>query len=251
MAVKRRRRRRLSWYLFWYVILFFFLAAVFTIFISLPIWQITEVRTENLRLLNDSEVIRLAQVPLSDNIFLTRFDNSRRRLLTVPLVKKVDFIRRLPGTIVIKVAERKETAVAVMGGQSVLMDEEGVILNPAVTGEVHVEFPDISNLPVVNGIRPEWIKQGRLSGEMGSSIIALLREFKHFISSARLQVEVGDVENINLMVDDTLKVKIGNPADLDRKIQVFQAIFNRNRERKNDLEYIDVRLPDYPVAKFK
>ncbi|MBI5700040.1 FtsQ-type POTRA domain-containing protein [Candidatus Saganbacteria bacterium] len=252
MAVSRRKRRRkLSWYLFWYVILFFFLAAVITSIISLPLWQITEVKAEGVRLLNDSEIIRLAGVPLSENIFLTRFEAARRRLMMVPLMKKVDFVRSLPGTVVIKVTERRETAVAVMGGQSVLMDEEGVILNPAVTGEVHVEFPDISNLPVVNGIRPEWIKQGRLSGEMGGSIIALLREFKHFISSARLQVEVGDVENINLMVDDTLKVKIGNSADLDRKIRVFQAIFNRNRDRKNDLEYIDVRLPDYPVAKFK
>lgn len=252
MAVKRKKRRRkLSWYLFWYVILFFFLAAVFTAVISLPVWQIAEVKTEGLRLLEPSEIIRLAGVPLSENIFLTRFDNSRRRLLLVPLVKKVDFMRSLPGTVIIKVEERRETAVAVMGGQSVLMDEDGVILNPAITGEVHVDFPDISALPVVNGIRPEWIKQGRLSGEVGGSIIALLKEFKHFISSTRLQVEVGDVANINLMVDDTLKVKIGDPQNLTRKIKVFEAIFNKNRERKNDLEYIDVRYPDYPAIKFK
>lgn len=251
MAVRRRRRRRVSWYLFWYVILFFFLAAVFTIIISLPIWQITEVKAENLRLLNDSEVLRLAAVPLSDNIFLTRFDNSRRRLLKVSLVKRVDFIRHLPGTVIVKVTERREAAVMVMGGQSVLIDEEGVILNPAITGEVHVEFPDISNLPVVNGVRPDWIEQGKLGGEMGISVIALLREFKHLISPTKLQVEVGDVENINLMVDDTLRVKIGNSSDLNRKIKVFEAIFGRNRERKNDLEYIDVRLPDYPAVKFK
>ncbi|MFA4905163.1 MAG: cell division protein FtsQ/DivIB [Candidatus Margulisiibacteriota bacterium] len=252
MAVKRRKRRRkLSWYLFWYVVLFFFLAAVFTIIISLPIWQITEVRTENLRLLNDSEVLHLAQVPLSDNIFLTRFDNSRRRLLRLPLVKSVDFGRQLPGTVIIKVTERRETAVIVLGGQSVLVDEEGVILNPAASGEVHVEFPDISNLPVVNGIRPEWIVQGRLSGETGGSVIALLREFKSFISPTKLQVEVKDPEDISLLVDDTLRVRIGDSGDLTRKVNVFEAIFRENRARKDDLLYIDVRYPDYPTVKFK
>jgi cell division protein FtsQ len=253
MAVNRRKRRRrkLSWYVIWYTILFFFLAAVFTTIISLPIWQITEVKTEGLRLLNPSEIIRLAGVPLSENIFLTRFDDSRRRLLNVPLVKKVDFARALPGTVVIKVVERRETAVAVMGGQSVLMDEEGVILNPAITGEVHVQFPDISNLPVVNGIRPEWIEQGRLSGETGGSAIELLKEFKHFISPTKLQVEVGDPEDINLLVDDTLRVRIGDSAQLNRKVSVFEAIFRENLERKNDLLYIDVRYPDYPTVKFK
>jgi cell division protein FtsQ len=253
MAVssRRRRRRKLSWYIIWYTILFFFLAAVFTTIISLPIWQITEVKVEGLRLLNSEEIARLAGVPLSENIFLTRFDDSRRRLLNAPLVKKVDFARALPGTVVIKVVERRETAVAVMGGQSVLMDEEGVILNPAITGEVHVQFPDISNLPVVNGIRPEWIEQGRLSGETGGSVIELLKEFKHFISPTKLQVEVSDPENINLMVDDTLRVKIGDSGNLNRKVSVFEAIFSKNRERKNDLLYIDVRYPDYPTVKFK
>jgi cell division protein FtsQ len=253
MAVssRRRRRRKLSWYIIWYTILFFFLAAVFTTIISLPIWQITEVKVEGLRLLNSEEIARLAGVPLSENIFLTRFDDSRRRLLNAPLVKKVDFARALPGTVVIKVVERRETAVAVMGGQSVLMDEEGVILNPAITGEVHVQFPDISNLPVVNGIRPEWIEQGRLSGETGGSVIELLKEFKHFISPTKLQVEVGDPEDINLLVDDTLRVRIGDSGNLNRKIEVFEAVFKENQDRKNDLLYIDVRYPDYPTVKFK
>lgn len=240
----KRRKRKFSWYLVWTFIFAIFIGSAAAFFLTLPIFNIREVKTEGCRLMPDELILKEARLPIGENIFLTRFGGAEKRILSHPPIKKVDFIRSLPDVVIIKVTERKEAGVTVLSGQSVLVDDEGYVFIPEL-------FPDITRLPVLNGTRTEWIKDNRIVGEVGEGMIKLLKEFKSFISPTRLQVDVSNIEEINLLVDDTLRVKIGDSEQLDRKIRVFESIFARNKEKKNDIEYIDVRFPAFPVVKFK
>jgi len=244
----RNKRRKNSWYIIWFLILFFSLASFTALIISLPVWQIQKIEVQGVRLLSGEEINRLAKIPLGENIFLVRFGRARLNLEQIPVIKRVDFLRRLPDTLIINIMERKESAVIVLGGESLLIDEEGVILNRS---PVYIKFPDISGLPVIYGLKTEWIEGYRLRGETGEEMIALLRELKNFISPAKLQIDVSNPEEMNLRVDDTLQVKLGAVRQIAEKIRAFEILFNEVKDRKLNIEYIDVCYPQFPVIRFK
>jgi cell division protein FtsQ len=226
------------------LIFFFFFAALATLVITLPVFRVQSVLVEGDRLLTEGEILKTAALPLGENIFLIRFGQASRRLENDPVIKKVDFIRRLPDTIIVQVAERREVAVTVMNERSVLIDESGYVFIPT-------NFPDISRLPVLTGLRKEYIYRDHLVGPVGEGLIKLLADFVSLISPTKLQVDVSNPEEINLLVDDTLRIKIGEARDLERKIKVFEAIFRRVKDQKDRIEYLDLRFPAFPAVKFK
>jgi len=242
------RRRKRSWYVIWSLIFFFFAASLLALLISLPIWQIQKIEVQGVRLLSGDEIQRLAGIPLMENIFLVRFGGARGHLEGIPVIQRVDFLRRLPDTLIINVTERREVAVAVLGNDSVLIDDEGVILNRF---PVYIKFPDISGLPVIYGLREDWIEGYKLRGHIGEEMIALLKELKNFISPTKLQIDVSNLEEMGLRVDDTLQVKLGAARQIAEKIGAFEILFNKVKDRKLSIEYIDVRYPQFPVIRFK
>ncbi|KAF0134466.1 MAG: cell division protein FtsQ [Candidatus Saganbacteria bacterium] len=245
---KRRRKENTA-------VIFLFALVIITLVslvIALPAFKISEVEITGTRLLNPESIKKIASVPIGDNLFLTSFGKAKDRIKKIPAVKEVKFRRMIPDRVRIEVIERVESAVSVIGEQSVLIDSDGVIINPQTKEAEPIEIPDISNLPVLIGLRREWFdEKGKLSGKFGESAAKLLVEFKNYMSPKRLEIDLSDVNSIVLFVDDTLKVKIGSVDKIDGKINVFETIFKRLKDQKNDIEYIDVRVPDFPAVKFK
>lgn len=235
------------------IVLTFLLAAFYFLFASIPIFRINDVEVIGTRLLSPDEVLRTANVPIGESILLARFSPAKKRLEQIPVVKKVDFIRSFPSKIVIKIEERKEALVCVSKSkQSLILDKEGYVMNPSGESASGAGFPDITGLPVMNGFDEEWLEGGRyVRSDVGRDVLKLLSEFEGFIVPKRLQIDVSDISDIKLLVDDILKVRIGSVDKLQRKIKAFEAIYSKNKERKNDIEYIDVSSIEFPVIKFK
>lgn len=241
---RAKRKRKPAWYIFWFFIFAILFGSITAFLITLPAFNIERVEVAGARLLAEGEIKKLAQVPIGENLFLTRFGKVKERIMTNPVVENVDFLRIPPGTVIIRVKERKEVAVTVLNERSMLVDANGYIFIPT-------NFPDISRLPVLNGINNKWVEGNRIVGEVGIKMIRLLREFRNFISPTKLQVDVSNIEEINLLVDDTLRVRIGDSNHLDRKILVFESIFSKIKSQKDSIEYIDVRFPAFPVVKYR
>jgi cell division septal protein FtsQ len=68
---------------------------------------------------------------------------------------------------------------------------------------------------------------------------------------SKLQVNISDLQEIDLLADDTLRVRIGDANNLDKKIKLFETIFSRIKDKKDKIEYIDLRFPLFPVVKYK
>jgi len=250
--VRLRIRRRKSWYFIWTIIFLLFLSSVASFIITLPMFKISKVEVEGVRLIPPEQIVKTAAIPAGENIFLTRFDQALDKIRSIGAVKEVRISLRPPDAVLITVKERREAAVTVIDDQSVLVDEEGVILNPKTQEAITMELPDISNLPVLVGVKKEWIEDGlRLKGDAGEGATKLLSEFKKYISPHRLEIDLTDSKDITLMFDDTLKVKFGDPAKIEQKFKTFEAIYYKLKEKKNSIEYIDVSCPSFPAVKYK
>jgi len=234
--VRSKIKRKKSWYLIWTLVFLFFVASLASIIITLPVFKIVKIEVEGTRLISPEQILKAAAIPSGENLFLTRFSQAISRIRAISTVKEVKISRRLPDTVLIIIKERREAAVTVLDDRSVLVDEEGVILDVR-------ELPDISGLPVLLGVK----KAEDISG----SVTKLLTEFKNYISPKKLEIDLTDSDDINLIFDDTLRVKFGDSNKLESKFNVFETIYDKIREKKDSIEYIDLRFPEFPAVKFK
>ncbi|NQU17991.1 MAG: FtsQ-type POTRA domain-containing protein [Candidatus Saganbacteria bacterium] len=251
MARRKRRKKKFSWYLIWFLIVSFFLAVTVILVSTLPVWQIESVRVEGNRFVDKAEILKAGNKFIGKNIFLIDIQSIRDQLKNIPLIKEVQIKRNLPNLLVIIVKERQEAAVAVINDQAVLFDDEGVILNLYQPAFIKENLPSFSNLAVIVGIRPKNIKDGRLQSDFKKLLTSVLRDFKKYLATEKIKIDISFPDDIVLLVDDFVRVMIGETTQIDEKLKAFQALRDFEQERLNSIEYIDVRVPGNPVIKFK
>lgn len=247
---ERRRRRKRSWYLIWFLIMAFFGASLLFLIGTLPIWQIESFRVKGLRILTLDEVKKHVKIPVGENIFLADISETRALLSDLPMVKEVRISRSLPSTLVVNITERKEIAVLLLKEDSMLIDEEGYIINPPERRDLLLELPDTTELPIIEGLAPDWVSpRHKLKNSLGLDIASLLFELKELIAPKRIKVNLSNKEGVMLLLDDYLKVKMGDPKKMKEKIGTLKAILSDIKDARSNLEYIDVRFPQFPAVK--
>ncbi|MDR3791899.1 MAG: FtsQ-type POTRA domain-containing protein [Terracidiphilus sp.] len=123
--------------------------------------------TANIQATGLSEVSRADLLPvfgedIGKNIFFIHLDQRRRDLEAIPWVRQATVMRVLPDQIRVTVVERKPVAFAQIGGETGLVDAEGVLLTmPAsVMAERHYSFPAVTGL---NPSDPADARKARMS----------------------------------------------------------------------------------------
>ena len=252
----RKRARPLRWYIIWYLILFFLLAAVFSVILTLPFWQIKSAIVIGAEILSPKIVEEITKVPIGENIFFADLNGSIQRLKEIKQIKDFGIFRSLPSTLVIKIIERKPLAVVQIGKESAIIDEEGVILKKTSgkgVGKFNVDADvgDISAFPVVKGIKKEMVKDESLDGDIAGSIGGAITKLEAFLKPSSLQLDFSDPGDISLLVEDMLRVKLGDTEKLPSKIDVLEALLPQVEGKWNDVEYIDIRYINNPVIKMR
>lgn len=166
-----------------------------------------------------------------------------------PYVKSVKVRFVIPSTISIDVKEREPAAILSLTGTSLLIDREGYLL------EIN---PDLNklNLPVVKGIQMEAYKPGK---KINVKEDVLLSAFKIFDAIKEMDsmnmdklmpsvdyVDVGDIDKISLSLQLRVLVNLGEPEDLNYKINAVKTIFTKNI-KKNERGKLDFYTDKNPV----
>lgn len=238
-ARTRRRKKRLPG-----IIVLIPAAALIYYLLTLPLWNIHEVRINGANLLLADELKSYCAIPVGENLFFASLAEARNRLKTVSALKSFRLYRLPPGTVQINIKERLPVAVIVGKNRSAIIDNEGYILNQQLT----LNVPNLTQLPVISGVGSE-----EFTGKetIKPEIAHLINIISAHLGSKQIKLEVGGLEKISFLLDDILKVKLGRDEDLDRKMAVFKKLQPVVAGNWASVEYIDVRYPDNPVIKFK
>ncbi|MEE8638383.1 MAG: FtsQ-type POTRA domain-containing protein [Candidatus Margulisiibacteriota bacterium] len=249
----RKRTRKRKPLVFRLLIALLFLVAVIVAgiyFLSLPIWEIKEVVVNGAKILSDNEMRTLAAIPLSENLFFTRFNRTESNLSKIPAIKSFKIYRIPPATVLINLKERVPIATLIFSKRSVIIDEEGYILNR--NPNLSLNIPNLADLPVVTGIdEAEIFKADKIDGKTAQVISDIILKLSQFLESSRLQLELGGLEKASFLLDDLLRVKVGDAEKIKRKMEVFGALLPEIAGRWPQVEYVDVRFPDNPVIKYR
>jgi cell division protein FtsQ len=126
-------------------------------------------------------------ISVGSNVFATNLDGARARLLADPWIADATLARRLPGTILVQVTERKAVALVALG-DTYLATAEGEPFKKLEPG-------DPVDLPLVTGLRPESVADDR-TGAMQTirRAIDLAAEYDHGALAKRSPLEEVHVE---------------------------------------------------------
>lgn len=160
----------------------------------------------------------------------------------LPRARTARLDRVLPRTLVIAVQPREPAAAVADEGRFMLVDEEGVCLTWTGLPPEH--------LPTVRG--GEWgsLSVGRVLPDeqvvLMSRVLGGLREVG---LSAGARIELTNPRLVRVWTGDGVLGKLGDARLLEEKAVLFGKLLQALRERGEQPQYLDVRVPSQPTYK--
>ncbi len=253
--IYRKRRRRLSWYLIWFTIFFFFVAAVFSLILSLPLWKIRTVSVIDSAIVSKAYVDKLSSYLIGENLFLADYSKLRDGLKKIYQLKDFGIWRSPPSTVIVKLVERKPFCVVIISGTSAVIDDEGFFLlaqgGKAVRGDFSfIVIENTADLPAVRGIDAGKVLPNKLAPDISEAIKVAVKRLSRFFTPSNLQFEMKKNGDLNLLIEDVLKVYFGSTENIEKKVGVLESLLPVLKGKWDNIKYIDIRVADDPVVRF-
>ncbi len=88
-----------------------------------------EIKVLNTKRVDKNEIIKLTGLKGGEKLFRISMNKLKKRILTNNNIEDVTIVRRLPGTLEIRIKEREPLAILVKNNRGYLIDKNGVILS--------------------------------------------------------------------------------------------------------------------------
>ncbi|HLK41105.1 MAG TPA: FtsQ-type POTRA domain-containing protein [Polyangiaceae bacterium] len=153
--------------------------------------------TGNDRLPGES-VVAESGLALGSNVFAADLDLARSRILADPWVADAQLVRRLPGTILVRVTERRPAAIVAMD-ETYLASADGEPFK-------RLEPGDPMDFPLVTGLRAEALAEDRPGAlRTVQRAIDLAAEFEHGALAKR-----APLQEVHLGADGSFTIIVGH-----------------------------------------
>jgi len=193
--------------------------------------RVSEVKVTGLHTLDAADVIRASGIEPGQRILWIRLSAATRSVEKIPAVERAVALRSLPGTVVLKVTERR--AIAKLDtSPDIVTDDRGHLFADA----------NAKGLPALSG----WhATRSRRRLDQGSA--AALRAFVAFPPALRIQTRRIVVRpGLVIVVAHNTEIRFGRLVDLRTKALAALAVLGAQHNKP--VAYVDVRVPSTPVV---
>jgi cell division protein FtsQ len=197
-------------------------------------------RIEGLRYASRSKAMRVFAGDFGHSIFEIPIAERRRRLLGIDWVEDASVSRVWPDRLVVRIRERKPVAFAAFRYGALLVDAEGVLMEPPMGVDL--------SYPVLRGLKEE-----ETEGQRRERVALFLRFEKELGEYARdiSEVDVADPEGLRVVANvesHALELWLGD-GEYGRRYQNFVKNYPEIRKRSPESKSFDLRLDDRITAK--
>ncbi|MCI8360841.1 MAG: FtsQ-type POTRA domain-containing protein [Clostridiales bacterium] len=161
-----------------------------------------------------SQILEVSALQTGDNLLLADTANAADRIRKqLPYIGKVTVSRRLPGTLVIQVAESAPTRALEREEGYLLLNEENKVVDEAA------DKP--AGLLLIRGMETEPYEKGRVIAFSNTQQEELLDSLLERLQRQSLPVtllDLSDIVQIRFVLDNRILIKFGAATDLDKKL---------------------------------
>jgi cell division protein FtsQ len=206
-----------------------------------PLLSVRDVKLTGAQHTTADQVATAAGLGSDDNLLLLSADEVVAAARTLPWVADAEVERRLPGTVKVKVVERKPALVVALGiAARWTIDARGHVL---ATGQAE------PGLPVVSGIEVGDIKPGiKLDAPVMQEVLKAWRSLPNKLAADVQAMFAPTLERISFTLVDGTQIRYGAAERLAAKNEVLLALRKRLDEEGRMTSYIDVRVPTSPAV---
>ena len=235
-AVARSKRKR---YLTGGALLLGTLTLIYVMFWS-PLLSVREVRILGARHTSSNEVAAAAGLDGSDNLLRVSTASIAERAERLPWVRSAEVDRMLPGTVRVRVVERRPTLVLVVDGHRWTVAADGMVLS---------EGEAAKGLPVLAGVEVGGVEPGdSLRTEESVDALKAYRSLPPALERRVAGVFAPTRERITFSLAEGTVVRFGAAEHLAAKTEVLRKLLARIASQGRVAAYVDVRVPTSPAV---
>ena len=209
-----------------------------------PLLAVDRVRLRGARHITAGDVVDVSGLRRSDNLLLVSTQEIEAAAETLPWVKRAEVRRVLPGTIRLKIVERRPA-------MALTFDVDGRNTRWLVDagGRVLAESRSARTLPVLAGMTIVDIEPGDIvpSPEARAALAAYV-SMPRKLRDKVVAVFAPTVERLTFTLKDRTLVRYGAAEELDAKNSVLVSVMAKLRSQNRAVAYIDIRVPASPAV---
>ena len=235
-AVARSKRRR-------FIATMTFLASVAAlVWIAFwsPLLTVDKIQVVGERNSSATEVRAATGLGPEDNLLLVSTGEVVAKVKELPWVRDAKVDRRLPGTVRVRVFERRPAMVLSLSSGRWTIDSMGRVLDSGASSKA---LPSLSG-PEVSALQPG----DELSAPELTGALKVWRKLPKGLRARVAAIFAPTVERITLVLDDQTTVRYGAPEHLAGKNSVLTALLKSLAADGQRVTYIDVRVPTNPAV---
>lgn len=225
-----------------FLILLICLAAI--VLIGTEIFQVKNISVMGSVALDKDAIINTTGITYGDNIFQINKGQVEKRIESnapFPIVEGISI--KLPHDVHIMVTERVPAAVIPYLSSHILVDSSGFILD-IVKQTQQPTYPVVEGLSVSNltkGTTMELAEGGSYQQKILVRMLEAMEEWEviHMIQTMYLD----DPDDIVMITQDGIQVKLGQAVELDRKLGWLQSVAYTEVLHKNEAGIFDISVP--------
>jgi cell division protein FtsQ len=203
--------------------------------------QVQDIRVRGNQHLARGEVLALLEGLRGEHILATDLEVWRQRLLASPWIESAALRRLLPSTVEVVIRERHPLALARLGGNLYLIDDEGLVIDEYGPNYAQLDLPIVDGLtsgPPTNGPTIDPTR-----AYLAARVVAALRPRPDLLQRVS-QLDVSNPHDAVVLFDqDPAFVHVGEDDFLER-LQAYLDLSDALRARVPEIEYADLRFAD-------
>lgn len=214
-------------------------AAVWGAFWS-PLLEVRRVQVVGTKHTSSADVRSVVDLGRDDNLLLLSTGRVAEATERLPWVADAAVHRRLPGTVRIKITERKPALVVVVASGKWTIDATGRVLDTGASSD---------SLPTLTGAALGVLEPGeRLVTEEVAAGLEVWRSLPKRVRTRVASVVAAAPERVALVLSTGTLVRYGGADRLGAKSKVLLALLRRLDGSGRTATYIDVSVPANPAV---